>query len=129
MNIIYTDNTLDLTNLKRKPEVEKEYQSLLKVIKNAGSTPEQAVLESLNGESLVKVINPFRYELDDTMEHYLVWTTEPDNTYTFDTFELFRFQLGDKKIFFSKHSLVAIFDNSDSKKSVSLKHWHVIVRK
>jgi len=84
MNIIYTDNTLDLTTLKRKPEVEAEYQSLLKVIKNAGSTPEEVILNKLEGKKLAKVLNEFPYDLGEGLEHYLVWITNTKGCYGFD---------------------------------------------
>jgi hypothetical protein len=131
MTIIYTDNTLDLTTLKRKPEVEKEYQSLLKVIKNAGSTPSEVILNKLEGKKLAKVLNEFPYDLGEGLEHWLVWGVET-NIYKMDCtqiYEQFIFSLGENGILVLQEGVVAIFENTPSKKSVGLKHYHLIVRK
>jgi len=129
MNIIYTDNTLDLTTLKRKPEVEKEYQSLLKVIKNAGSTPSEVILNKLEGKKLAKVLNEFPYDLGEDLEHWLVWITEPENCYGFETDQLYSLRIGNEKLHLSKYNWVAFFENTPDKKSVGLTHYHLIVRK
>lgn len=138
MNIIYTDNTLDLKNLKRKPEVQAEYESLLKVIKNAGSTPSEVILNKLEGKKLAKVLNEFPYDLGGGLEHWLVWIAEPKNTYIFETPALIWFhnspflsQFGENKesIWIGKSSVVSLFENTPSKKSVDLKHYHLITRK
>jgi hypothetical protein len=138
MTIIYTDNTLDLTNLKRKPEVEAEYQSLLKVIKNAGSTPSEVIFNKLEGKKLAKVLNEFPYDLGEDLEHWLVWSVEPKNTYIFETPALIwfhdspflsQFDENKESIWIGKSSIVALFENTPDKKSVGLTHYHLIVRK
>ena len=138
MNTIYTDNTLDLITLKRKSEVEAEYQSLLKVIKNAGSTLEEVILNKLEGKKLAKVLNEFPYDLGEDLEHWLVWSVEPENTYIFETPALIWFHVSPflsqfdenkESICIGKSSIVAIFENTPNKKSVGLKHYHLIVRK
>jgi hypothetical protein len=129
MNIIYTDNTLDLTTLKRKPEVEAEYQSLLKVIKNAGSTPEEVILNKLEGKKLAKVLNEFPYDLGEGLEHYLVWITNTKGCYGFETPTLYQIKLDDEILTMSKVNWVAFFENTPNKKSVGLKHYHLIVKK
>ena len=128
MTIIYTDNTLDLTNLKRKPEVEKDYQAYLKIIKNAGSTPEEVILNKLEGKELAILTSDFPYDLPE-MEHKLVWSTQPNNTYIFETPAMFYITLDKTTLYVSKVNVVAFFENGEKEKSVKLKHYHLIVRK
>ena len=129
MNIIYTDNTLDLENLVRTPEVQAEYESLLKVIKNAGSTPQEVILNKLEGKKLAKVLNEFPYDLGEGLEHWLVWVTEPEITLIYNGLTCAIFMVEHDQIVIEKEKLVALFENTPSKKSVDLKHYHLITRK
>ena len=133
-NIVYTDNTLDLNNLVRTPEVQASYDLRLKEIKEAKSTPSEVILKKLEGKKLAKVLNEFPYDLGEGLEHYLVWFLDFENTSTFETtlFEpaIFYIMLRDEeKIEIPKEKLVALFENTPSKKSVDLKHYHLILRK
>jgi hypothetical protein len=131
MNIIYNDNTLDLTNLKRKPEVEAEYQSLLKVIKNAGSTPEEVILNKMDCYVLKKVLNEFPYDLPENMEHWIVWNRSGEETLFLEGLYFFHVGIESQRgnFYLKKDSIVAIFENTPDKKSVGLKHYHLILRK
>jgi hypothetical protein len=129
MNTIYTDNTLDLENLARTPEVQADYESYLKVIKNAGSTPQEVILNKLEGKKLAKVLNEFPYDLGEGLEHWLVWIVEPKNCYSFETPTLYQIKSGNEVLTMSKVNWVAFFENTPSKKSVDLKHYHLILKK
>ena len=129
MQIIYTDNTLDLLNLKRKLVVEEEYQTFLKFIKQVNTTPEEIILGKLEGKTIAKLNNEFPYDLPANVEHYLIWSTNTADTYIFETPAMFRIKLKDKSLFVFKYNLVAFFENIPAKKSVDLKHWHLIIRK
>ena len=131
INIIYTDNTLDLTNLKRKPKVEAEYQAYLTVIKNSGSTPEKVILKKMGTRKLDILENEFPYNLGEKHKHEIIWNVSGKETKFFDS-ELLMFIYVEnqiKNLGIGKGNLVAIFENSPEKKSVSLRHYHLIVRK
>jgi hypothetical protein len=134
MNTIYTDNTLDLENLARTPEVQADYESYLKVIKNAGSTPQEVILNKLEGKKLAKVLNEFPYDLGEGLEHWLVWNNTGEELAFKINQNIVVIGFQRDKIFvamfvIAKKEVVALFENTPSKKSVDLKHYHLILKK
>ena len=131
MQIIYTDNTLDLENLKRTPEVQAEYESLLKVIKNAGSTPQEVILEKMDCYVLKKVLNEFPYDLGEDLEHWLIWNTSGEETLFLEGINFLNIAIESQRgnFYLKKDKIVALFENNPTTKSVDLKHYHLITRK
>lgn len=118
MKIIYTDNQLDLLNLKRLPEVQVAYDKELKLL-----AKERKNIVNLLGNRIFPVYmnvsimqNQYPYSFPKEYKHEVLWSKK-------------ELSLEDLQLILNFKNVVAIWENGDDTRSVpEIKHYHFVVK-